>query len=65
MLVRDIRTGSGGSSPQGFIAVAGVSFFVANDGANGVELWLSDGTQDETMMVRDIWPGNGSSDPRT
>lgn len=37
-------------------------FFVANDGVNGAELWVSDGSAGGTHMVKDI-NGGGSSSP--
>ncbi|MCR6720165.1 MAG: hypothetical protein NVV59_07625 [Chitinophagaceae bacterium] len=36
-------------------------FFGANDGTNGMELWKSDGTASGTVLVKDIFPGSGSS----
>ncbi|MCB8946403.1 MAG: cadherin-like domain-containing protein [Ardenticatenaceae bacterium] len=38
-------------------------FFTANDGIHGTELWQSDGTAEGTVMVMDINPGDGSSQP--
>jgi ELWxxDGT repeat protein len=38
--------------------------FVATD-ANGSELWKTDGTPGGTAMVKDIYPGYGSSSPRS
>ena len=38
-------------------------FFAANDGTNGIELWISDGTDAGTVLVKDIQPGAGSSSP--
>ena len=35
--------------------------FSANDGINGNEIWISDGTAAGTMMTQDIEPGSGSS----
>jgi ELWxxDGT repeat protein len=34
-----------------------VSFFLANDGVHGMELWKTDGTPGGTAMVKDINPG--------
>jgi ELWxxDGT repeat protein len=58
-LVKDINPGSFGSMsvlPQEFDLVAtpiGV-FFTANDGTNGQELWITDGTEAGTKMVKNI-----------
>lgn len=38
-------------------------FFQANDGASGVELWKSDGTESGTVRVQDIRAGSGESLP--
>lgn len=38
-------------------------FFPANDGAHGIELWKSDGTDGGTFMVKDINPLADSSNP--
>jgi ELWxxDGT repeat protein len=38
-------------------------FFNANDGSNGYELWKTDGTSAGTVLVKDINPGAGSSNP--
>jgi ELWxxDGT repeat protein len=43
-LLKDIRPGASGSSPQQMVNVNGVIFFIANDGSTGYELWKSDGT---------------------
>lgn len=31
---------------------------------HGMELWATDGTSENTRMVRDIFPGRASSDPQ-
>ena len=36
------------------------SFFNASDGADGYELWRTDGTANGTVMVKDIDPANGN-----
>jgi ELWxxDGT repeat protein len=38
-------------------------FFAANDGVHGNELWGTDGTSAGTVMIKDINPGAGSSNP--
>jgi ELWxxDGT repeat protein len=44
-------------------AVGRRAFFAAGDGVHGKELWRSDGSPDGTMLVKDIKPGVGSSNP--
>ena len=36
----------------------------AQDSTNGTELWISDGTGVGTHLLKDIFPGSGSSSPR-
>ncbi len=74
MLVKDINPGStidpyGAEIPNSsdignlfnngdLINLNGTLFFSATDGASGVELWKSDGTEAGTMLVKDIYPGS-------
>jgi len=51
------------SNPLSLTNVNGTLFFTAVAGLSGTELWKSDGTAAGTMMVKDINPGNGSSEP--
>ncbi len=44
------------------ITITVVHFFVADNGTHGEELWISDGLEDGTLMVKDINP-NGHSAP--
>jgi len=37
------------------------AYFFANDGVNGAELWVSDGTVDGTVLLKDINPGTAGS----
>jgi len=43
-----------------FIDLAGSAVFIANDGVHGFELWISDGTNAGTRMIRDINVGSGN-----
>ncbi len=40
------------------------AIFAADDGTNGIELWTTDGTPTGTVLLKDINPGSGSSDPK-
>lgn len=61
-LVGDIPGGEF-NAPTNFAAMNGKLYFVANDGINGAELWMNDGTAAGTMMIADIASGSGSSNP--
>ena len=68
-LVKDInpepigRFGQGSSFPREFTEFNGKLYFTADDGVNGSELWVTDGTSEGTVLVADIPPGTGSSNP--
>jgi len=65
-LVKDIWPGLSGSLGllTQMTAVGSTLYFQAVDGANGNELWKSDGTAAGTVLVKDINPGSyTSSDP--
>lgn len=47
-----------GSPEKGYKA-----FFAATDAEHGEELWVTDGTKEGTHMVKDIVPGEGTSNP--
>ena len=65
-IVKDIRTGTYGSSPNGLTNSGGTLFFSANDGTTGFELWKSDGTAVGTTQVKDIRSGaQAQADPAT
>lgn len=61
-LVSDIKP-VGGSDPRELTHVGRVVFFSAADGTRGRELWVSDGTDAGTRLVRDINPGAAGSKP--
>ncbi len=63
-LLKDVRDGATGSAPLilGYLAINGVAdpgrvLFLANDGANGAELWVTDGTASGTTLFKDINAG--------
>lgn len=53
----------GSSCPVDLAAIGDAVYFAADDGALGFELWTSDGTEDGTVLVKDINPGIGGSLP--
>jgi ELWxxDGT repeat protein len=78
LMVKDIYGGTGNnydyysgsydntpnsSSPSELTNVNGKLYFTADDGANGTELWKSNGTAAGTVMVRNIRSGGGDSSP--
>ncbi|MBL9161809.1 MAG: tandem-95 repeat protein [Planctomycetaceae bacterium] len=54
---------TGASAASDFIEINGVTYFVANNGLNGRELWKTDGTPQGTAMLVDVNAGAGSSNP--
>ncbi|MEN7551091.1 ELWxxDGT repeat protein [Rapidithrix thailandica] len=55
------RDGNGGSSPENFIEFNGLMFFIANSKSEGKEIWVSDGTKENTQVLKDVYPGPESS----
>ena len=52
------------SFPTNFTELNDRLYFTANDGENGIELWVTDGTTEGTQLFKDISPGYGNSSPR-
>jgi ELWxxDGT repeat protein len=61
VLVSDVRPGPAGSSPNDFTAVGEQVFFTANNGDQGREIWVSDGSS--ASLVADVQPGRNGSGP--
>lgn len=56
--VKDIAPGGSDSVPQNLFVFGDQLLFAATDRGNtGLELWKSDGTQDGTVLVKEIFPG--------
>ena len=45
---------NGSSNPMNFLAIGDTLYFAADDGTNGTELWMTDGSPAGTKMVADI-----------
>ncbi|MFN0016519.1 MAG: ELWxxDGT repeat protein [Saprospiraceae bacterium] len=62
VMVKDINPGTGGGAPtypfDEYLWFGNRLLFVANDGVHGDELWITDGTEAGTKLVRDIYPGS-------
>ncbi|HYO65914.1 MAG TPA: hypothetical protein VEU33_07525, partial [Archangium sp.] len=49
------------ASVSGWAEMGGVAFFANHTDGHGGELWRTDGTREGTRLVRDIFPGTGTS----
>jgi ELWxxDGT repeat protein len=67
VLLKDIRPTAGGfnsGNPHDFTLMGNQVYFSAEDGVNGEELWVTDGTNAGTQLFKDIEPGAASSNPK-
>lgn len=69
-MIKDINTNSSGIDNLSFprilekwriTATSNKAYFTASDGTNGFELWVTDGTENNTQLVQDFNPGSLSS----
>ncbi|MFM2225187.1 MAG: hypothetical protein RJA07_1389 [Bacteroidota bacterium] len=63
VLLKDINSGWNSQSINFIGLPNGKTVFQANNGINGAELWITDGTTANTYLLKDINPNAGSSDP--
>jgi ELWxxDGT repeat protein len=61
-LIKDLNTQPASSDPANFLTIGSITYFSANDGVHGNELWRTDGTAAGTYMVKDTNP-NGDRNP--
>jgi len=59
-LVKDINPGSAASNPGSFTQLGNNILFTASDPTNGRELWITDGTEAGTTLLKDLNPGTGN-----
>ncbi len=57
-----VDTRSGSASMDAWATAGGFAYFTQADNAHGTELWKSNGTPGGTQLVKDITPGNRSSE---
>jgi ELWxxDGT repeat protein/autotransporter-associated beta strand protein len=63
-LVSDVNVATGDAAPHNAAVMNGHSYFAADDGLHGSELWSTDGTAAGTYMVNELNGGPLDSEPR-
>ncbi len=63
-LIKDIRSGTGSSSPGQFTLFDGKFFFQAGSDSLGTELFVTDGTTEGTQLFKDLVEGSASGRPQ-
>lgn len=67
-MIEDLFPGPdyGFSRPTDMAILNGQGFFMGDDGVNGEELWVTNGSSAAgTSLLLDIWPGDGVSQPHS
>jgi ELWxxDGT repeat protein len=66
-LVKDLWVGTGSGLPRGYTDFGGFTYFTATGNVAGVsdgaELWRTDGTEQGTTLVKDVWVGTNGANP--
>jgi ELWxxDGT repeat protein len=60
-LLKDIVSGTTGSTPSNLVLMNGFIYFTAQTAPEGRELWRTNGTDAGTTLVKDITPGTGDT----
>lgn len=61
LFAADLLSDAAGLSAANSMTVGGESYFFADNGTTGRELWKSDGTGAGTVLVKDLTPGSAST----
>jgi ELWxxDGT repeat protein len=62
-LIKDINPSTTANGASGLVNYKDRVYFTGDNQVNGNEIWLTDGTTNNTQMLKDINPGPGSSIP--
>lgn len=60
-LLMDIKNGEDSSNPRSFVQYGDKGIIIADDGVHGTELWITDGTEAGTVLLKDTKPGTESA----